>query len=347
MNYIRAKYINLMNRIYRLVETRALEKKIIRNNTSKNIYLFSNPIHSNLGDQAQTYCILRWFREQYPDYNAICVPQRLCNASLLETILQRISPEDKIFVHSGYLIYDPHPELPFICEVISKFKGHQIIVLPQTINLEDSNIKELVTNTFNSHGNVKLLCRDEISYQKATKDFNRCNIALFPDFVTSIIGNPEFRYNTSRNGILFMLRNDGEKYYSDEKLSALMQRLSKHGISVDDTTIAKSSFAWKSNREKLIKKTLRKMASAKLIITDRYHGLIFSQITSTPVIVIRSNDHKLSSGVDWFRPDIFKNNVTFANSLDEAYNIAEKILQKEGITPNPPYFYQTFFNQPM
>lgn len=89
------------------------------------------------------------------------------------------------------------------------------------------------------------------------------------------------------------------------------------------------------------------MASAKLIITDRYHGLIFSQITSTPVIVIRSNDHKLSSGVNWFSPDIFKNNVTFANSLDEAYNIAEKILQKENITPNPPYFYQTFFNKPI
>lgn len=336
-----------MNRIYRIVEARALERKIINNNSRQNIYLFSNPVHSNLGDQAQTYCILRWFQEQYPDYNVICVPQKLCNTSLLNIIHQRITTNDKIFVHSGYLIYDPHPELPFICNVITKFKEHQITILPQTINLESPAIKKNVTNTFNSHGNVKLLCRDEISYQKAVKEFNKCDIILFPDFVTSLIGNPEFQYGNTRHGVLFMLRNDGEKYYSDAELSHLMQRLSSHGVSVGDTTIEKSFYAWKSNRERLIKKTLKKMASAKLIITDRYHGLIFSQVTSTPVIVIRSNDHKLSSGVNWFSPDIFKNNVTFANSLDEAYNIAEQILQTECITLNPPYFHQTIFNKPL
>lgn len=347
MKRIKTKYINLMNRIYRFVESRLLERKVINNNRNLNIYLFSNPIHSNLGDQAQTYCILRWFQEQYPDYNVICVPQKLCDSSLLDTILQHILPNDKVFVHSGYLIYDPHPELPFICDVINKFKNHQIIVLPQTINLEDYNIKKHVTNTFNSHGNVKLLCRDKISHQKAETDFAKCNSELFPDFVTSLIGNPEFKYNNTRHGILFMLRNDGEKYYSDKELCNLMQQLSEHGVSADDTTIAKSSFAWKHNREKLIKTTLTKIASAKLVITDRYHGLIFSQITSTPVIVIRSNDHKLSSGVDWFRPDIFKNNVIFADNLDEAYRIAKERLQTDIISPNPPYFYQTFFNKPI
>ncbi|WP_082026255.1 polysaccharide pyruvyl transferase family protein [Prevotella pectinovora] len=42
---------------------------------------------------------------------------------------------------------------------------------------------------------------------------------------------------------------------------------------------------------------LQQFAKYQVVITDRYHGTIFSQIVNTPVIVISSTDHKLRSGV--------------------------------------------------
>src|SRR5690606_27740259 len=73
---------------------------------------------------------------------------------------------------------------------------------------------------------------------------------------------------------------------------------------------------------------------------------IFSQIASTPVIVLSSSDHKLSSGVKWFPEASFGNNVFFAKDLNEAYNIAQQILKRNGeITINPPYFQETYFSK--
>lgn len=60
----------------------------------------------------------------------------------------------------------------------------------------------------------------------------------------------------------------------------------------------------------------------RLVITDRYHGAIFSQIVSTPTIVLSSADHKLSSGVKWFPKEQFTNYIAYANDLDEAYQLA-------------------------
>lgn len=43
------------------------------------------------------------------------------------------------------------------------------------------------------------------------------------------------------------------------------------------------------------------MSHYKVVITDRYHGTIFSLIANTPVIIIKSTDHKVTTGADWFK----------------------------------------------
>ena len=76
---------------------------------------------------------------------------------------------------------------------------------------------------------------------------------------------------------------------------------------------------WQKEREGLIRKMLEYFAKFQCIITDRYHGTIFSQIVNTPVVVISSADHKLVSGVKWFPLEKFGQNITFAKDLDEVY----------------------------
>lgn len=85
-----------------------------------------------------------------------------------------------------------------------------------------------------------------------------------------------------------------------------------------------------------------KKPTFKTVITDRHHGTIFSAMANTPVIVINSADHKLSSGVNRFPQEEFVENVQFAKDLDDAYAKAKEILEKVDIRQNPPYFKDNY-----
>ena len=82
----------------------------------------------------------------------------------------------------------------------------------------------------------------------------------------------------------------------------------------------------------------------QLIITDRYHGTIFSLIAGTPVIVLKTTDHKLSSGVKWF-PQDFKDYIEFVENIDSVYDTAQEILSKKLTHQLPPYFKQNYYDK--
>ena len=98
------------------------------------------------------------------------------------------------------------------------------------------------------------------------------------------------------------------------------------------------------NREYYIQKECDYYSHFKVIITDRYHGTIFSLISGTPVVVLKTSDHKLSSGVKWF-PEEFKDYVTFANSLDEAYEKAVSMMKKDLTHQLSPYFKENYYDK--
>lgn len=336
------KIHSIIDKSYLFFERKIIYKEIQNNFEQNKIFLFSNPIHSNLGDQAQTYCILKVFEEHYPHHHVICVPKALGSDKMLSLIKDKIKEEDKIFIHSGYLIFDPHPQLPFIARVVSTFSNNQIVILPQTVLLKDKLIIQMVKKAFDSHKNLILMCRDQVSLENASNLFKTAKLILWPDFVTSLIGIEN--YLNQRKGILFCLRDDTEKYYPDSELNKLKSRFNNVKIDTGDTTIIENAFNWKFYRHKLIYKVLRDFSKYQLIVTDRYHGTIFSQITSTPVIVLSSSDHKLSSGVKWFPKNDFKNNVFFAENLDDAYTLAADILKRNGnVFQNGTFFIDNYF----
>ena len=91
--------------------------------------------------------------------------------------------------------------------------------------------------------------------------------------------------------------------------------------------------------------TWEKYSKYKLVITDRYHGTIFSLIAGTPVIVLSSADHKLSSGVKWFPIEIFGDYVSYASSLDDAFEKANKMLATPHTHQLPPYFQENYYSK--
>ena len=167
---------------------------------------------------------------------------------------------------------------------------------------------------------------------------------LFPDIVTSLIGTMHFE--NPREGILFCLRDDVEAFYSKEEIKKLAGRFVNIRKDFTDTTIRVTPKEMARRREELILEKIRYFSTFRLVITDRYHGTIFSAIASTPVIVINSNDHKLSSGVAWFPKEQYGDSVQYASNLDEAYAKAEVILSLSDLRyENPPYFKENFWDK--
>lgn len=129
-------------------------------------------------------------------------------------------------MHSGYLIFDPHPELPFILDIVRGFYDIKITILPQTVNLMGEWYQHIVAQVFNSHPNLTLYCRDEVSLENAKKLFPKVEKRLMPDVVTSLIGNAEFQYpNSTRKGVMLCVRNDGENYIVMSKLTVCVNVL--------------------------------------------------------------------------------------------------------------------------
>ena len=342
---IKRKYNHLRTLLYVRKQSRALFLSICNNSSDKTIYYFCVPTHSNLGDQAQLFCWLRLFKEWYPEYNVIQIPSRMMTDEIFMEVRNRIKPEDKIFIHSGYLIFDPHSELPIIRKVVDSFHDYQITILPQTININDKEVVDKTSTSFNAHPNLIIIARDNVSKRNADRLFPKCNRLLMPDVVTTLIGDKSFSYpNSKRNGIMFCVRNDGEKFYSEKEIQDFRKRFDVT-TDISDTTIDAKMWEWSEKREQLVRIMLSRLSRYLLIITDRYHGTIFSQIVNTPVIVINSTDHKLSSGVNWFPVDKFGENVCFANTLEDAYEKAIKILSRNGeIVHNPTWFKDTYYN---
>jgi exopolysaccharide biosynthesis predicted pyruvyltransferase EpsI len=325
----------------------------------KRLYLLCEPTHANLGDQAQLMCTLKWLKENFPYHKVVMVGYMFGAFDIfLKTRVKDILVllkyawlkltvrKDDIFIgHSGYFFVDHHIGWTTLAFIQKYFPNNRMIILPQTVNFYSPVAKQLASRCFGNNDNITLLCRDKVSFDNAKELFGSTKLLLFPDIVTSLIGSKH--YDGKREGVLFCMRGDVEAYYKPEQIDALMVRFGNVRMEKTDTTLHNiSTKGISKNRNNLIWQTIDKFASYQAVITDRYHGTIFSAIASTPVIVINSADHKLSSGVSWFPKDQFGDYVQFANDLDEAYDKAMAILNRTDLEyKNPPYFKNEYWDR--
>ena len=174
----------------------------------------------------------------------------------------------------------------------------------------------------------------------AKEMFPDINKACYPDIVTTLIGT--FESNHNREGIIFCLRNDTEKYYSDEEL-AVLENKCKAFASIDRTDTTKGRQVVKE-AEKFIFSEIERYSKFKVMITDRYHGTILSLIAGTPVVIIKTTDHKVVTGADWFK-GVYDDHVYLAKDLEEAYELAKKLYIREEYKTLKPYFENNYYDK--
>lgn len=307
------------------------------------VFLFGSPCHSNLGDQAQTECIVAWIRKYLPKYEIFIATYANTSPRLLRKIRRSIRKKDILLCHSGYHMTDLYDEQSHDLRVAQLFPDHPLTILPQTVNYQEESHAQTTAVILNSHPDCTLFCRDEYSYEKAKMLFNQCRLFLYPDIVTSLIGNVTLPEH-SRKGVLFCMRNDKEAFYPPEAIERLRQELEENiPTEQTDTTIDTPAEEVISNRQQILYSTFEYFSQFQAVVTDRYHGAIFSLISNTPVIVLNSSDHKLSSGVKWF-PESFSEYVYFAETLNEVPQYVQEIINQPPQHPLPAYFSTEYYD---
>lgn len=349
-NLARTMHI-LLNNIKRY-PARVRKGKQIRNKlkqisaiNNKRIWYFCVPEHNNLGDYAQYLCIKKWVKDNYDEYECVELPSEPLHydfCGLMKLLKQIVNPHDIIIFQSGYTSNDYHIDEKVHHKIVAAFKANVVVFFPQTVKYNSYKNAKRAATVYNQHKKLIFLTRDKKSYEIAKKHFTTTKVILFPDIVTSLIGTQHYEYDPQkREGIMFCIRNDSEKLYSDSEVkSAFKDLIADNKTAWCDTTLPKGVHCDK----KAIQNYFETFSNFKIVVTDRFHGTIFSLISATPVVVIKTSDHKVAEGAGWFT-DIFPDYIKKADSIDEANMLSKELLSTEKRQRLTPVFKQQYYDK--
>ena len=302
----------------------------------------------NLGDMAQHFCISKWLDENFPDRAILKYESSVITfekSNFIRVMKQYFKEDDYIVFQSGYCTQDLGGDHPLLHRlIIEAFPDAKILMMPQTIFFKEEKNRKKCADNHNKAANMLFLARDKDSYEMAKEMFQTPRVALFPDIVTTLIGEKQF--TNDRSGVCVCTRNDGEKFYTDAEIAQLVNKLS-----ADTRVIGKDTQGLvhyekiRSNLSYYIWNEIESYSHFKVTITDRYHGTIFSLCAGTPVIIIKTTDHKVTTGADWFK-GVYDDYVYVAKDLNDAYLQAEKIMNNSKYDNHlSPYFRSHYYDK--
>lgn len=313
--------------------------------TDKVIWYCCVAVHPNLGDLAQTVCTLDWLKKNYPYAAVVELSSRdfyFDENKMLSVLEEAVAPRDLIVFQSGYTMTGAHENELMRQMILDAFPDNRIVLLPQTIFYQTEEQKNWAVKTYKDRDNLLILARDRISYETAQSLFGSTRMALFPDIVTTLIGTKAFK--DQREGVLFCVRDDWERLYSEKEMKVLMLRIEQHmSVSQTDTTEQVLDTEDREAVRTFVEKTIEEYAHYKLIVTDRYHGTIFALVAGTPVVVLKTTDHKVITGAEWFSP-CMANFISVADTLEQAEQIALQMLEQPHEHAGGSYFRENYYD---
>ncbi len=347
------KYLlKLKNLIYDPIRDRkkyrAIQHTIFKCDPARpTIYYLGIPMHANLGDLAQGVCIRKWIEKHFADWNVVEIETNsLVNTtySALPLLKKSYRNQDFIIFQSGYTTTDLGGYADEMHRaVMETLPEARCLMMPQTIFFEREENKQRTAQAYNAMNHMLYLARDEVSYHMALDMFPDIPVRLYPDIVTTLIGSMHF--DNERSGIMMCFRDDTEKFYSDQELSVLADRCRKIAhVEMTDTTKKADCAEIVAHAKEYIEKEVEKYSHYKVMITDRYHGTILSLVAGTPVIIIKTTDHKVTTGANWFR-GVYDDYVFLADNLEEAYQLADQLCHKDLSYDLKPYFEREYYDK--
>ncbi|MBE6904686.1 MAG: glycosyltransferase [Ruminococcaceae bacterium] len=339
-----------------MLSVNVYSKELIRiSNLEKDkakIFIFGTPFHSNLGDQAQAYCIKKWCEDSYPNHMIFELrspsDDRFNVYPILFAIKEKLSPNDKIFIHSGYHTTDLYTnELLLNHAVLKVFFNYPVVMFPQSVYFENPKRLSETASLYNSHPHLLILAREPMSYEIAKREFTHTKVIFYPDIVNSLIG--EYQTNpVERKGILFCKRDsDKEAFYSKDNATDLIKFVrEKYDVDFTDTTLTDTCDEIEANRELYVKKTIAQYSKYRVVITDRMHGIIFALAANTPVIVLQTSGPKVFSSYTLYqKQEAFRHYVYFCDNAEDLAELVNRVMGLKLEYQLPPVFKRQYYDK--
>ncbi|HYN53795.1 MAG TPA: polysaccharide pyruvyl transferase family protein [Methylotenera sp.] len=279
----------------------------------------------NLGDQAQAAAIPLWLAKHFE--MPIIELKNYETSTCLATLQSLIRSDDIVFLHSGGNFGDDWYDTQLDREsIISALGNNKIVQLPQTIFYSDSEgTGQKVSKSqevINAHPALLIFGRDLHSQEIAKKLFNKTKILARPDMVLSLqdIVNSKLASEIGKRSkiikkILLIMRNDKEGVFDLNAKNDMFKMLTNAGYEAHIWDTDVSDTFPNGSKFKTLSKYLKFISEFDAVVTDRYHGLIFSVLVKRPCVVLNTHNHKLTSAFDWFEEVNYVKRITLTNDL--------------------------------
>ena len=275
-------------------------KKQKLSNSNSTILIGLIPTHQNLGDYALYISAKKMIADFYPNHTILELkisemPNKIFH---FRNLMNRES--DMVFLIGGGNMGSRYLTEEFNRQVIFFFfRNYKRIQLPQSASYE-SNLRGKIIYKISkfifekNHTKMIISSRDQKSYEYFKSSF-KVKVVLMPDSVLYLNFQNDY---VRKDKVLYCIRDDKESNFDEnqkDKIQIIIKDKFQNAIAFD--TLNKSE---RSNEE-AFNQLIENIATAKLIITDRLHGLIFSYITNSNVIALPTLDHKLTNFYEWIK----------------------------------------------
>lgn len=294
-----------------------------RSKNRKTVFLLMTPEHENLGDHAIAQSETDFLKSQGIDYVEITGHE--LDEMQKYDVLSLMNGCPILMQGGGYLGTLWFHSEEVLREIIEKNPKSGIIALPNTLFYEPGQWGqeefEKSREIYSRHKDLHLYAREKTSYEAMGKAYR--NVKLIPDMVFSMnkCGEPR-----QRNGCLLSLRHDCEKTRTEEQEALILHQVRElFGDQFRESDMVADVCIPVAQREQALEDKFAEFASAKLVVTDRLHGMVFCAITGTPCIVLDSKSPKVRGCYEWIRELEYIRFVDDVSKIAEEYrNIPEK-----------------------
>lgn len=300
---------------------------------TKKIYLLGTPTYGNLGDQAIALAEYKYLKDIGYQGEIVEIPSLyIARHTFLFKMI--IGKSDILITGGGFMGTLWPQEENMIRSVVKTFKKNKITILPQTVYYEDTQWgaeeKKKAKQIYGEHKRLYWFLRETTSYDVAKEMLPNANVFLCPDMallLEAVKGTEK-----DRNGILMCLRADKEKKLQTQDTDRMKEMITKYypneAFRSTDTVLDKN--VWFNERKHEVYKKIEEFANAKLIVTDRLHGMVFAALAGTPCIVCGSVNYKVKGIYEWIR------NNEFIRYVDDMTEI-EKTVRELSQVSSPRY----------
>lgn len=276
---------------------------------NKRAFVFLSADYGNIGDLAITQAQKNFISITMDGYSVFPIPISKTRI-WLKSIKTKIRPKDVVTIIGGGNMGSLYPDIEELRQlVIRSFPSNRIICFPQTLDWDNSTESNQalrrIVEIYSQHPDIHVFARESITYTKLHeifKKFTNVSINLVPDIVMSATADILGAKDCSEpKGILRCLRNDRESALTTAQYAILDDALTNTGYEIHKTdTHAGGSQLDDAHCSKLLSEKLSQFRSAKLVITDRLHGMILCLLSGTPCLVLPNSNHKIrQTWLDW------------------------------------------------